>query len=90
MKDYFIIYGVSDCPACLEAQADLMRLYPEKEYIFVSMDFSEKYRQIVKEKYSFYTLPVVVFVGDREETLIGGRTELFDYCEAIRRSSQAP
>ena len=87
MRNYYIIYGVSDCPTCLEAQADWMRLYPEKEYVFVSMDFSKKYRQMIKEKYSFHTLPIVVRVDDREESLIGGRAELFDYCKAIRGSS---
>ena len=38
---FFVIYGVSDCPACLMACAAAMDYYPKFEYVFVNMDFGE-------------------------------------------------
>ena len=38
MNEIFIVYGITDCPACLRTQADLMER--DKEYVFVETDFS--------------------------------------------------
>lgn len=38
-EEIFIVYGITDCPACLRAQADLMQY--DIEYAFVETDFSK-------------------------------------------------
>jgi len=72
MKDIFLIYGISDCPSCLHACADLMDKYPLCEYVFINTDFSPKYRDTIKQKYSMSTFPIIL-CNDR---LIGGYDEL--------------
>ena len=47
--EIYIIYGITDCPACLMAQAVLMEA--RIEYAFVEMDFSRTYRESVKEEF---------------------------------------
>ena len=47
-KDIYVIYGITDCPACLRAQADLMQR--DIEYAFVETDFSKKYREFLKKQ----------------------------------------
>jgi len=51
------IYGVSDCPYCLHAQALCM----EKgiEYIWVNMDWSKDYREKQKKHFKWKTYPIV-------------------------------
>jgi len=76
VKGHFIVYGVSDCPACLKACASLMELHPSYEYSFVNMDFAESYRNRIKEKYNHRTYPIIVFEYRDQETLVGGFLEL--------------
>ncbi len=76
MKEMYKIYGISDCPACLRACAHLMESYPEKEYVFINCDFSPTFRENIKEKYQFFSFPIVVKINTAGEHLIGGFREL--------------
>ena len=51
----YIVYGISDCPACLRACADLMEA--DNEYVFVEMDFSKTYREYIKDRHQWPTFP---------------------------------
>ena len=75
----FVIYGVSDCPACLMACAAAMDYYPKCEYVFVNMDFGESYRSEVKQKYDHHTSPIIIFAENGCETLVGGYDELVSF-----------
>ena len=75
MEKVYLIYGITDCPACLQAQAALMEL--GIEYVFVEMDFSPAYRKSIKEETGWPTFPIVVKLSDiGGQTLIGGYEEL--------------
>ena len=54
----YIVYGITDCPACLRACADLMEA--ELEYVFVETDFAKSYREHLKDKYEWPTFPIIV------------------------------
>ena len=71
---YYIIYGITDCPSCLRAQADLME--KDLEYAFVECDFSKQYRNWLKKKYNWSTFPMIILVKDQKEVFIGGREQL--------------
>ena len=75
----FVIYGVSDCPACLMACAASMDYFPKCEYVFVNMDFGESYRSEVKQKYDHHTYPIIIFAENGCETLVGGYDELVSF-----------
>ena len=70
------IYGVSDCPWCLRAQAWCMER--EVDYTWVMMDWSKDYRERVKKLFDWHTYPIVVKLDldSLEETLVGGFEEL--------------
>tara|TARA_R110000824_G_scaffold39325_2_gene119001 strand:- start:1090 stop:1386 length:297 start_codon:yes stop_codon:yes gene_type:complete len=95
MMRQFIIYGISDCPACLHACAAALEFYPSSEYIFVNCDFSPSYRETIKNKYNFYTFPIIVArIGDTDE-LLGGYSELVRFladdgveCEEVTPSGR--
>ncbi len=70
----YIVYGISDCPACLRACALLMD--KDKEYAFVNTDFSPAYRQHVKETFNWKTMPVIVEWSGIDQQLIGGYDQL--------------
>ena len=55
LKGTYIIYGISDCPACLRACAAAMELYPTHEYVFVNTDFSKTHRERLKLRYGVET-----------------------------------
>ena len=69
-----MVYGITDCPACLRACADLME--HDLEYVFVETDFSKKYRTAVKEEFGWPTFPIIVRVDIQGEVLLGGYEEL--------------
>ena len=71
---YYIVYGITDCPSCLIAQAKLMER--DKEYVFVNTDFSKTYRNDIREKLNWPTFPIIVMIQDQNNTLIGGADEL--------------
>ena len=75
------IYGVSDCPACLEAQAIAMTHHPTVEYVHINMDFSQSFRDGIKEKYSYYYYPIIVLQRENSEQLLGGTQQLREYLE---------
>ena len=72
--EVYIVYGITDCPACLRACADLME--NDKEYVFVEMDFSPLFRQKIKETWGWKTFPIIVMNNLESDKLIGGYTEL--------------
>jgi glutaredoxin len=70
------VYGVTDCPHCLRACADLMEA--DVPHVFVNMDYAPDYREHIKEKFNWTTYPVVVKLLT-ETTLIGGYEQLKEY-----------
>ena len=72
----FIIYGVSDCPYCLRAQALCME--KDVDYAWVMMDWSKDYREWIKGTYNWPTYPIISKLDfeSGDEELIGGFDEL--------------
>ena len=76
------IYGVTDCPHCLRAQALCME--KDVEYAWVMMDWSKTYREKMKELFKWKTYPIVtklteigpMYEPDYIEDLVGGFDEL--------------
>tara|TARA_B100000287_G_C20481118_1_gene721220 strand:- start:403 stop:717 length:315 start_codon:yes stop_codon:yes gene_type:complete len=79
LKGIYIIYGISDCPACLRACAAAMDLYPSHEYVFVNTDFSKSYREKLKLRYDVKTFPIIIFEENGCKTLVGGYDELTSF-----------
>ena len=73
----FLIYGISDCPHCLRAAADLMER--DKQYVYIEMDFAKDYREMIKQKFDWTTYPIIVTIINGEEKIIGGYQELLTY-----------
>ncbi len=73
--EIYLVYGITDCPACLRACAMLME--SEREYAFVETDFARTYREHLKVKYKWPTFPIIVeiFQGDGYR-VIGGYDDL--------------
>tara|TARA_R110001606_G_scaffold242045_4_gene389990 strand:+ start:226 stop:522 length:297 start_codon:yes stop_codon:yes gene_type:complete len=53
----YMIYGVTDCPHCLRAQALCME--KDVDYAWVMMDWSKTYRERIKSIYNWKTYPIV-------------------------------
>ena len=74
----YFVYGITDCPACLRACADLMEA--SLEYVFVETDFAKSYRTHLKKQYKHSTFPIIIrrtLEEDGPETLIiGGYDDL--------------
>ncbi len=70
----YTIYGITDCPACLRAQAWCMQR--NEEYVFVMMDFAERERQRIKIEKRWDTFPIIMHGTGGDERLIGGFDEL--------------
>jgi len=83
--EFYMVYGITDCPACLRACALLME--KEKEYVFVETDFSSTYRKQLKEQFKWNTFPIIVIIKEGGEEVIGGYTDL-EY--VIKKESIAP
>tara|TARA_R100000664_G_C2672360_1_gene83851 strand:+ start:262 stop:534 length:273 start_codon:yes stop_codon:yes gene_type:complete len=73
-QDVYVVYGITDCPACLRACADLMEF--NLQYVFVETDFSKSYRKHLKEKFNWPTFPIVIRYTKESEELVGGYDEL--------------
>ena len=58
------IYGVTDCPHCLRAQALCME--KDVEYAWVMMDWSKTYREKMKELFKWKTYPIVTKLTESE------------------------
>ncbi len=83
--EVYIVYGITDCPACLRACADLMER--DIEYAFVETDFSKSYREALKKEFNWSTFPMVVKVLESAEYFVGGYDELRDI---IQKESEPP
>ena len=74
----YMIYGVSDCPHCLRAQALCME--NDVDYAWVMMDWSKEYREYIKGSWKWKTYPVITKMSFDERTssevLVGGFDEL--------------
>jgi glutaredoxin len=73
----YLIYGTTDCPWFLRAQALLMEA--ELQYVPIIMDWSSDFRESQKEKWGWKTLPIIVLKlrpDDEEPMVIGGTEEL--------------
>ena len=72
--EIYMVYGITDCPACLRACADLMER--DLEYVFIETDFSKTYRAAIKEEFGLPSFPIIVRVEPQGEMLLGGHEEL--------------
>ena len=74
----YMIYGVSDCPHCLRAQALCME--SDVDYAWVMMDWSKEYREYIKGSWKWKTYPIITKMSFTERTssevLVGGFDEL--------------
>ena len=74
----YMIYGVTDCPHCLGAQALCME--KDVDYVWVMMDWSKDYREHIKRDWKWKTYPVITKVCFTDltssEVLVGGFDEL--------------
>ena len=78
----YMIYGVTDCPHCLRAQALCME--KDVDYAWVMMDWSKTYREKMKELFKWKTFPIVaklteigpMYDPEYIEDLVGGFDEL--------------
>ena len=72
----FVIYGVTDCPHCLRAQALCME--KDADYTWVMMDWSKEYRELVKGTFNWTTYPIITKLDYKsgDENLVGGFDEL--------------
>ena len=86
MEQVYLIYGISDCPACLRAQALLMDL--DLEYSFVQMDFSKSYQQAIKQELNWTTFPIIVKIDKTGEKTLGGYDELLSSLEEAHVDSE--
>jgi len=73
----YIVYGLTDCPACLRACADLMEA--DLEYVFVETDFAKSYRDQLKTKYDWPTFPIIVRRSQHTDLVVGGYNQLKEY-----------
>jgi len=71
---FYTVYGITDCPSCLHAQALLMGY--NVEYVFVNTDFSKTYRDQIKKQFFWPTFPIVVLNSEHKTEVIGGYEEL--------------
>tara|TARA_R100001377_G_C3190815_1_gene110515 strand:- start:1004 stop:1279 length:276 start_codon:yes stop_codon:yes gene_type:complete len=81
----YMIYGVSDCPWCLRAQALCMD--KGVDYTWVMMDWSKDYREWTKGTFKWSTYPIITKLDFEsgegmslttwvDEKLVGGFDEL--------------
>jgi len=72
----FVIYGVTDCPHCLRAQALCME--KDVDYTWVMMDWSKEYRELIKGMFNWTTYPIITKLDYQsgDENLVGGFDEL--------------
>ncbi len=75
------VYGITDCPSCLRAAADLMEA--DKEYVVITADFSKSYRKLIRDELKWPTFPIVVLQEDKNNTIIGGLEQLRDHLDRI-------
>ena len=66
----YMIYGVSDCPHCLRAQALCME--KDIEYVWVNMDWSKDFREKKKKHFKWKTYPIITRLHPYVEDLVGG------------------
>ncbi len=75
---YYHVYAKARCPWCAKA----INLLHEMGYEFVLtlVDSSEEFYHVVKKKYEWQTVPMVVEVDiNGEETFIGGYSDMEEY-----------
>ena len=80
MKDkYYHIYATTTCPHCVRAINLLNE--SEYEYLLTLIDNSPSFFDVIKEKYSWKTIPIIFecYNDDKEEKMIGGCSDLMDY-----------
>ena len=74
----YMIYGVTDCPHCLRAQALCME--KDVDYAWVMMDWSKEYREYIKGSWKWKTYPIITKMSfdedGSEEFIVGGFDEL--------------
>ena len=79
MREYYVIYAWSDCPYCVEAKELLIK--KEKQFMFCLLDESPLLLNMLKEKHSWQTVPLVLHYEKNEygvwsSDFIGGCSNL--------------
>lgn len=77
----YTVYGISDCPACLRACADLMD--GDYEYIFINCDFSRTYRDSIRDELNWPTFPIIIATKSQETLFIGGSEQLKQHMQSL-------
>ena len=79
MGEHFIIWVKHHCPFCVKAKDEL---YNQKvDHTINIMDNKPEELDEVKEKWNFFTVPVIVRRHSGEEELIGGYTDLIKWLD---------
>lgn len=79
-----MVYGISDCPACLRACADLME--HDLEYVFVNCDFAKNFRNSIRDELKWPTFPIIILKDNNENVVIGGHEQLKGYLSDLLTS----
>lgn len=75
----FILYVLSSCPFCQQAEELLQR--NNKEFAKVSFDGHVAILDHVKRAYAYHTVPMIFHVKDKDINFIGGYTDLVTYLD---------
>ena len=78
MLKHFHIFATSTCPFCVEA----IKLLEDSghEYVLTMLDKSPEYRNQLKKKWKWDTVPIIITRNiNSEEELIGGCSDLKTY-----------
>jgi len=71
---HYYLWSKAHCPFCSEAQSILLQKI--KSYTVHVMNNKLEELENIKEKYDYYTVPIIVLQEDDKETFIGGCSDL--------------
>ncbi len=79
MGEHFILWIKAHCPFCVKAKDELFR--QGVNHTINIMDNKPEELDEVKEKWNFFTVPVIVRRQSGAEELIGGYTDLMEWLD---------
>ena len=87
MINHFHIYATSTCPFCVEA----INILNDSgyEYVLTMLDKCAEYRNQLKKKWKWDTVPIIVIRDiNGQECLVGGCSDLKEYFEIKNNSDE--
>ena len=87
MINHFHIYATSTCPFCIEA----IKVLDDSgyEYVLTMLDKSAEYRNQLKKRWKWDTVPIIVIRDvNGQECLVGGCSDLKEYFEVMNDSEE--